>query len=148
MGDNNDDGDGGGVFGDGSGVNSLSRQGAGIDFCPSNFVCDGSGAAELYLGKMLIDLGFSHQKDYIGGRAMSGGGLGGHTTWWCGQRGACHPMVCLPVGPPSSPLWTLCHVGKNRNFRLCFVQFREYFLCNFSEIQKQQKTGTHTMSSR
>jgi hypothetical protein len=23
----------------------------------------------------------------------------------------------------------------------CFVQFREYFLCNFSETQKQQKTG-------
>jgi hypothetical protein len=23
----------------------------------------------------------------------------------------------------------------------CFVQFREYFLCNFSETQKQQKIG-------
>jgi hypothetical protein len=26
-------------------------------------------------------------------------------------------------------------------FGFCFVQFREYFLCNFSETQKQQKTG-------
>jgi hypothetical protein len=25
-------------------------------------------------------------------------------------------------------------------YGFCFVQFREYFLCNFSEIQKQQKT--------
>jgi hypothetical protein len=25
-------------------------------------------------------------------------------------------------------------------FGFCFVQFREYFLCNFSETQKQQKT--------
>jgi hypothetical protein len=26
-------------------------------------------------------------------------------------------------------------------FGFCFIQFREYFLCNFSETQKQQKTG-------
>jgi hypothetical protein len=40
----------------------------------------------------------------------------------------------LSFGPrPSS--------GKNRSFGLCFVQFREYFLCSFSETQKQQKTG-------
>jgi hypothetical protein len=31
--------------------------------------------------------------------------------------------------------------GKNRRFGLRFVQFREYFLCNFSETQKHQKTG-------
>jgi hypothetical protein len=45
-------------------------------------------------------------------------------------------MVCLPPVPPSSPLWTLCRVRKNMNFRLYFVQFREYFLCNFSKTQK------------
>jgi hypothetical protein len=26
-------------------------------------------------------------------------------------------------------------------FGFCFVKFREYFLCNFSETQKQQKIG-------
>jgi hypothetical protein len=26
-------------------------------------------------------------------------------------------------------------------FGFCFVQFREYFLYNFSDTQKQQKTG-------
>jgi hypothetical protein len=31
-------------------------------------------------GKMPIDLGFLRRKDYIGGRAMLGGGPGGHTT--------------------------------------------------------------------
>jgi hypothetical protein len=25
-------------------------------------------------------------------------------------------------------------------FGFCFIQFREYFLCNFSETQKHQKT--------
>jgi hypothetical protein len=36
---------------------------------------------------------------------------------------------------------------RYRNFGFRFVQFREYFLCNFSEIQKQQKTGTGTVAS-
>jgi hypothetical protein len=48
-----------------------------------------------------------------------------------------HPMVWLAPGPPPSQLWTLSRVGKNRNFGFCFVQFREYFLCSFSETQKQ-----------
>jgi hypothetical protein len=50
---------------------------------------------------------------------------------WCGQPLA---PLRLPFGPrPSSE--------KNRSFRTCFVQFREYFLCSFSETQKQQKIG-------
>jgi hypothetical protein len=43
--------------------------------------------------------------------------------------------------PPPSLLWTPSRVRKNRNFSFCFVQFREYFMCNFSETQKQQKIG-------
>jgi hypothetical protein len=30
---------------------------------------------------------------------------------------------------------------KNRSLGTCFVQFQEYFLCSFSETQKQQKIG-------
>jgi hypothetical protein len=52
-------------------------------------------------------------------------------TAWCGR----------PLPPPPSLLWTPSCVGKNRNFGFCFVQFWEYFLCNFSETQKWQKTG-------
>jgi hypothetical protein len=44
-------------------------------------------------------------------------------------------------GPPPSHLWSSRSFGKNWRFGFCFVQFQEYFLCNFSEIQKQQKTG-------
>jgi hypothetical protein len=86
-----------------------------------------------------IDLGFLHWRDFIGGRAMSEGGQGAHTTPWRGQRGeGRHQVVWLPPGPPPSLLWTPSRVGKNRNFRLLFIQFREYFLCNFFETQKQQ----------
>jgi hypothetical protein len=52
-----------------------------------------------------------------------------------------HPMVWLAPSPPPSQLWAPSRIGKNRNFGFCFVQFREYFLCSFSKIQKQQKIG-------
>jgi hypothetical protein len=52
-----------------------------------------------------------------------------------------HPRVWLASGPPPSHLWTSRRFGKNRRFSFCFVQFQEYFLCSFSETQKQQKTG-------
>jgi hypothetical protein len=50
-----------------------------------------------------------------------------------------YPMVRLPPGCSSSLLWTpsLCQV--NRSFGFCFVQFREYFLCNFSKTQNSRK---------
>jgi hypothetical protein len=53
----------------------------------------------------------------------------------------CHPKVSLAPGPPPFHLRSSRSFGKNRSFGFCFVQFREYFLCNFSETQKQQKTG-------
>ena len=44
------DGDGGGVDGDGSGGNSPSRQNAETETSiPPNLVCDGGGAAELFV---------------------------------------------------------------------------------------------------
>jgi hypothetical protein len=62
-----------------------------------------------------------------------------HLVVWPGARPH-RPMVWLAPGSPPSLLWTPSYVGKNRNFGFCFIQFREYFLCSFSETQKQQKT--------
>jgi hypothetical protein len=50
--------------------------------------------------------------------------------------GPCHPMVRLPSGLPPSLLWTPSSCQVNRNFGFRFIQFREYFPCNFSETQK------------
>jgi hypothetical protein len=58
-----------------------------------------------------------------------------HLVAWPGG-GPCHPMVRPPPGPPPSFLWTPSSCQVNRNFGFRFVQFREYFLCNFSETQK------------
>jgi hypothetical protein len=82
------------------------------------------------IGRLLIGEGASSEVDQ-GGLTMGGRGQGlGCAPLWCGQPLA---PLRLPFGPrPPS--------GKNRSFRTCFVQFREYFLCSFFETQKQQKT--------
>jgi hypothetical protein len=56
MGVSNDDEDGGGVDGDGSGGNSPSRQGAGTEISiPPKLVFDGGGTAELFMdGGLMI----------------------------------------------------------------------------------------------
>jgi hypothetical protein len=63
------------------------------------------------------------------------------------RGGPRHHQVWLPLGLPPTLLWTPSSCQVIRNFSFCFIQFREYFLRNFSETQKQQKTGTGTMAS-
>jgi hypothetical protein len=66
-----------------------------------------------------------------GGAHRGRGPVLGRAPWWC--------------GPPVAPLHR--HFGSLEasvniwTSGFCFVQFREYFLCNFSETQKQHKTG-------
>jgi hypothetical protein len=64
----------------------------------------------MFRGKLIGPLGFSRQGEYIGGRAASGGGPGGPTTWWR-ELGA--GRATLWCGWPLAPL-RLC-------FRLCLV---------------------------
>jgi hypothetical protein len=93
-------------------------------------------------GKTPTALGFSHRRLFIGGGAMSEGSQGPHTLGWHAQGSTRATTWCgCPLGPLRL-FFGLCLVsGGNRNFGLHFVQFQEYFLCKFSETQKQQKTG-------
>jgi hypothetical protein len=96
----------------------------------------------MYSGKVIGYLGFSRQVVFIGEGAvpevdqgaLTTGGRGpgaGCAPWWCG-----HPVALLRL------LFGSLEASVNfRMFGFCFVQFREYFLCNFFEIQKQLKTG-------
>jgi hypothetical protein len=61
------------------------------------------------------------------------GGPGPTPPGGAARGGPCHPMVQPPLGSAPSLLWTLSSFQVNRNF---------------SETQKQQKTGTDTVSSR
>jgi hypothetical protein len=89
-----------------------------------------------------IFLGFSVGRLFICEGASSGGDQGGHTIGGHGQGLGRAPLLC---GQPLAPLWLSFGLRsssrKNRSSGTCFVQFREYFLCSFSETQEQQKTG-------
>jgi hypothetical protein len=70
-------------------------------------------------GRRLDDLGFLRRRDYIGGRAMSEGGPGAHTTPWRGQRG-CTTRWCGHFGA----LLHLCfgpHLVSGKIGSLAFV---------------------------
>jgi hypothetical protein len=89
-----------------------------------------------------IPLGFSVGRLLIGEGVSSGGSQGLLTPRW---RGPGLGRAILVWGRPVAPLLRLFGSleasGKNRTSGTCFVQFREYFLCSFSETQKQQKIG-------
>jgi hypothetical protein len=93
-------------------------------------------------GKVIGALGFSRRGVLIGEGAASEVDQGAQTTrgrgpapgraaLWCDRPLA---RLRLLFGVLEAPLniWTS---------GFCFIQFREYFLCNISETLKQQKTG-------
>jgi hypothetical protein len=137
MGVSNGDGDGGGVDGDGSGGNSPSRQGAGTETSiPRNWSLMAAALWNfLWMDadsfRVFATEGIYRRKGNV--RGHPGGPhhlvarLGGDPR---------HPMVWPAPGPPSSLLWTPSLCRENRRFGFRFVQFREYFLYNFPEIQK------------
>jgi hypothetical protein len=59
-----------------------------------------------------------------------------HHRWAQPGAGPRPLVVRLAPGPPASHLRSSRSFGKNRRFGFCFVQFREYFLCNFSRNTK------------
>jgi hypothetical protein len=89
-----------------------------------------------------IPLGFSVGRLLIGEGASSGGGQGGLTTGGRGQDLARTPSWCgQPLAPLRLSFGLRSSSRKNKTSQTCFLQFREYFLCSFSETQKQQKIG-------
>jgi hypothetical protein len=91
----------------------------------------------MYSRKVIGLLGFSRRGVFIGEGAVPEVGQGGLTTRGRGP-GAGH--AALWCGRPVAPLHLLfgsLEASVNlRMFGFCFVQFQEYFLCNFSETQK------------
>ncbi len=66
----------------------------------------------------------------------------GQTMPWRGPRpGRAKGRCGRPVAPLRPPSGLCLRFGKIGTSAFCFTQLREYFLYNFSEIQKQQKTG-------
>jgi hypothetical protein len=112
-----------------------------------SWVDDGGGLLYVSLKYVLAFRVFATKRIYRRKGDVTGGPRGPHHRPARLGGGPRHPMEQSPPGPPLSLLWTPSPCQVNRNFGYRFVHFREYFLCNFYETQKQQKTGTGTMAS-
>jgi hypothetical protein len=94
------------------------------------------------LGKTPTPLGFSVPRLYIGEGASLGGCQGALTRRGRGQGPGHAALLCGALVAPLHLLFGSLEASVNFwTFGFYFVQFREYFLCSFSETQKQQKTG-------
>jgi hypothetical protein len=125
-----------------SGGNSPLRQGAGKSLWTLPISGRWRRRITMYSGKVIRSLGFSHRGVFIGEGAASEVDLVGLTT---GGREPALGHTPWGCGPPVAPLRLLfSSLEAPVNFwtsGFCFIQFQEYFLCNYSKTQKQQKTG-------
>jgi hypothetical protein len=92
--------------------------------------------------KLIGFLGFSRRGVFIGEGASSEVDRGGLTHRGRGPAPGHAALVCGPLVAPLQLLFGSLEASvKFWATGFDFIQFREYFLCNFSETQKQQKTG-------
>jgi hypothetical protein len=125
-----------------SGGDSPLRQGAGNSFWTLLILGRQRLWIAMYSAKVVGSLGFSHRGVFIGEGASSEVDRGGHTHRGRGLALGRAALLCGPLVAPLHLLFGSMEASVNFwMFGFCFVQFREYFLCNFSETQKQQKTG-------
>jgi hypothetical protein len=109
---------------------------------PSRSRVDDGGGSRCVSGKLIGYLGFSRRGVFIGEGASSEVDRGNLTRRGRGQGLGRAALVCGALMAPLRLLFrSLEASGKNKTSGTCFVKFREYFLCSFSETQKQQKTG-------
>ena len=111
---------------------------------PSRSRVDDGGGLRCVSGKLIGSFrffpsgGLYRRRGSVRGWTRVASHIGGAARGWAA------PPYCVsrPPGPSPSPLRSSGSFVKYLEmFGFCFVQFREYFLCNFSETQKQQKTG-------
>jgi hypothetical protein len=109
---------------------------------PSRSWVNDGGGSRCVSGKVIGYLGFSRRGVFIGEGAASEVDQAGHTHRGRGQGLGCAALLCGHLVAPLRLLFGSLEASVNFwMFGFCFVQFREYFMCNFSETQKQQKIG-------
>jgi hypothetical protein len=122
MGVSNSDEDGSGVDGDGSGGNSLSRQGAEIKTSvPQNLSSMAVALRNFSWMEASSSRVFALGAIYRWKGDVGGCSRGPHRSQAWPGMGLRHGMVWPPPGSSLSPLWTPSLCQKNRNFGFCFV---------------------------
>jgi hypothetical protein len=126
---------------------SPLRQGAGRASGHSQSRIDDGGGLQYVSWKLIRALGFPQRGEYIGGRASSRGGPGGHTTWWRGQGLGRATLWCAwPLAPlrfcfglrlVSGKIGTLAFVSSNSKNISCVA---------FLKHKNNRKQGTGTMA--
>jgi hypothetical protein len=109
---------------------------------PSRSCVDDGGGLQYVSWKLIGAFRFSRRGEYIDGRTASGGGPGGHTTWWRWQGlgratlWCAWPLVLLRL--VSEKIGTLAFVSFNSEIISCVA---------FLKHKNSRKQGTDTMAS-
>jgi hypothetical protein len=115
----------------------LSGRVSGRASGPSRSRVDNGDGPRCVSGKVIGCLGFSRRGVFIGEGAASEVDRGGLTHRGRGQGLGRAALLCgrlvAPLRLLFGPLEASVYFWM---FGFCFVQFREYFLCKFSETQK------------
>jgi hypothetical protein len=91
----------------------------------------------MFLGKLIRAFRFSHRGEYIGGRAESGGGPSGPTTWWRGLGVGCATLWCAwPLVPLLLCFGLRLMSGKIRTSAFVSSNSENTSCVAFSETQK------------
>jgi hypothetical protein len=123
--------------GDGSGGTSPSRQGAETETSiPQNSSVVAAELRNSFWKFADCFRVFCREASYRRRGIVIGGPGAPHNGWaWPGARP--RPLLCgQPLAPLRLPFGPRPSSKKNRSSKTCFVQFREYFLCSFFEIEK------------
>jgi hypothetical protein len=115
---------------------------------PLDLTSTTAAACSMFRGKLIGSLGFSHRGEYIGGRAASGGGPGGLTSWW---RVPGPGRATLGCGWPVAPrlLFGLREASvKIGGSAFVSSNFENISCVAFLKHKNNRKQGTCTMTSR
>jgi hypothetical protein len=123
--------------GDGSGGTSPSRLGAGIEtYVPRN-LSSTTAVLRNSSGKNADSFRVFCLEALYRRRGIVRGLPGRPHNGWAWPGAGPRPLLCgQPLAPLRLSFGLRYSSEKNKTSGTCFVQFREYFLCSFSETQK------------
>jgi hypothetical protein len=109
---------------------------------PSRSHVDDDDGLQYVSWKLIGLFRFSRRVEYIGGRAASGGGPGGHTTWWRGQ-GLGHAALwsAWPLVPLRLSFGLCLMSGKIGTSAFVSSNSENIFCVAFLKHKNSKKTG-------